>query len=188
MKNEKIQEVIDIIKTLPAVTSARSYETPISLADAEKVFKKVIEQRLQHCLEQLKNHANEASYVEDHGVIVWKGGHFSIPVYDALLDAQEQGIKEWDRLVWQQIIRQMAIQGGYEPIYFHIATEFLLCGPIMEEQYGIPCLFVLSLPIRSSHQRRVWGGHSSYSSCFACCSGPHTWSYSLGVLIIRSLV
>lgn len=129
MKNEKIQEVTDIIKTLPVVTSARSYETPISLTNAEKVFKKVIEQRLQHCLEQLKNHTHEASYVENHDVIVWKGGHFLIPVYNALLEAQEQGIKEWDRLVWQQIIRQMATE-NYEPIYYNIATEFLLCIPV----------------------------------------------------------
>lgn len=131
MKNEKIQEVIDIIKTLPVVTPARLYETPISLADAEKVFKKVIDARIQHCLEQLKNHTHEASYVEDHGVIVWEGGHFSIPVYDALLDAQEQGIKEWNRLVWQQIIRQMAIEKA-NLIYFNLATEFLLCGPMVE--------------------------------------------------------
>ncbi len=129
MKNEKIQEALDIIKTLPIVDSARSYVTPVSLADAEKVFKKVIDARIQHCLEQLKSHAHEASYVEDHGVIVWKGGHFSIPVYDALLEAQEQGIKEWDRLVWQQIIRQMATE-NYEPIYYNIATEFLLCNPV----------------------------------------------------------
>ena len=129
MKNEKIQEALDIIKTLPIVDSARSYVTPVSLADAEKVFKKVIDARIQHCLEQLKSHAHEASYVDNQGVVVWKNGHFFIPVYEALLDAQEQGIKEWNRLVWQQIIRQMATE-KYEPIYYNIATEFLLCNPV----------------------------------------------------------
>lgn len=133
MKTEKIQEVIDIIKTLPVVDGASSHENPISLNEAEKVFKKVIEARIQHCLGQLKDHAKDAVYVDNQGMVIWDNGHFSIPVYDALLDAQNQGMKEWDRLIWQQIIRQMAIQGGYESIYFYIATEFLLCGPIMEE-------------------------------------------------------
>ena len=129
MKNEKIQEIIDIIKTLPAATSAKSYETSVSLADAEKVFKTVIEHRLQHCLGQLKEHTKDAVYLDGHGAIVWKGGHFSMPVYEALLDAQEEGIKEWQPLIWQQIIRQMALE-DYEPMYYNIATEFLLCSPI----------------------------------------------------------
>ena len=128
MKTAKIQEALDIIKTLPIVDSARSYVTPVSLADAEKVFKEVIEHRLQHCLGQLQDHAKDAVYVDSQGVVVWEGGHFSIPVYNALLDAQEQGIKGWNRLVWQQIIRQMATE-NYEPIYYNIATEFLLCNP-----------------------------------------------------------
>ena len=130
MKAEKIQEVIDIIKTLPVADSAKSYETPaVSLADAEKFFKRVINARIQHCLGQLKDHAKDGVYVDNQGVVVWEGGHFFIPVYDALLDAQEQDIYEWTPLIWQQIVRQMATE-DYAPIYFNMATEFLLCGPM----------------------------------------------------------
>lgn len=130
MKTAKIQEVIDIIKTLPVTDGATSHEN-IALSDAEKVFKEVINARLKHCLEQLKAHAKEAVYVDGNDVIVWNGGHFYIPVYEALLEAQEQNINEWNPLVWQQIIRQMAIEKA-DLIYFNLATEFLLCGPMVE--------------------------------------------------------
>lgn len=133
MKNKKIQEVIDIIKTLPITDGATSNENIVSLNEAEKMFKQVINQRLDHCLQQLKDHAKDAVYVDGNDVIVWNGGHFYIPVYEALLEAQEQGINEWSPLIWQQIIRQMAIEGDYEPIYFNLATEFLLCGPMIVE-------------------------------------------------------
>lgn len=130
MKTAKIQEVIDIIKTLPVTDSVTSHEY-IALSDAEKVFKEVINARLKHCLGQLKAHAKEAVYVDNHDVIVWNGGHFCIPVYEALLEAQEQGINEWNPLVWQQIVRQMAIEKA-DLIYFNLATEFLLCSPMVE--------------------------------------------------------
>ena len=129
MKDEKIQEVIDIIKTLKVADSANPNENTVSTEEAEKVFKAVINARLNHCLEQLKAHAKEASYLDGQGVIVWNGGHFFIPVYEALLEAQEKGIYEWTPLIWQQIVRQMAIE-GYVPKYFNMATEFLLCGPM----------------------------------------------------------
>ena len=130
MKTEKIQELIYIIKTLPIADFASSNENTVSKEEAEKIFRAVINARLKHCLEQLKAHAKEAVYLDGHGVIVWKSGHFSILVYDALLDAQTQGINEWNNLVWQQIIRQMATE-NYEPIYYNIATEFLLYNPVI---------------------------------------------------------
>ena len=132
MKNEKIQEVIDIIKTLPVVDSAKSDEISVSEKEAETVFRQIIEQRLQHCLTQLKEHVKEASYLDGHGVVVWKGGHFFMPVYEALLKAQEQEMRDWSTLIWQQIVRQMAIQ-GYSYEYFYIATEFLVTSRLRED-------------------------------------------------------
>ena len=132
MKTEKIQEVIDIIKTIPVADSASSNENVVSKKEAEQVFKEVIKSRLNHCLEQLKEHAKEASYLDGQGVIVWNGGHFFMPVYEARLKAQEQTIEEWNALIWQQIVRQMAIQ-GYSYEYFYIATEFLVISRLRED-------------------------------------------------------
>lgn len=132
MKTEKIQEIIDILKTLPLADSTKSDEISISEEEVETVFRQVIEQRLQHCLKQLKEHDKEAVCLDGRGVVVWKGGHFSIPVYEALLKAQEQEMRDWSTLIWQQIVRQMAIQ-GYSYEYFYIATEFLATSRLRED-------------------------------------------------------
>ena len=123
MKTEKIQEVIDIIKTLPAADSANSNENVVSTIEAEQVYRNVIENRLNHCLSNLKAHVKDAVYVGS--AVVWNGGHFSIPVYNSLLEAQEQEMRDWGAIVWQQIVRQMAIE-RVNPVYFNIATEYLM--------------------------------------------------------------
>lgn len=123
MKTEKIQEVIDIIKTLPVADSANSNENVVSTIEAEQVYRNVIENRLNHCLSNLKAHAKDAVYVGS--AVVWNGGHFTIPVYNSLLEAQEQEMRDWGAIVWQQIIRQMAIE-RFNPVYFNIATEYLV--------------------------------------------------------------
>lgn len=123
MTKEKHEEVMRLIANLP-VAEDNVKENKSSLVEAEKFFKKVIESRIDHCVNNLKAHANEAKVASI--AVVWKGGHFSVPVYEALLEAQDQDWRNWSPAVWQQIIRQMIEDKCEDHTMFQIATECIL--------------------------------------------------------------
>lgn len=125
MTKEKHEEVIRLIANLPAAedNNARRENKP-SFEETEKFFRKVIEARINHCVDNLKAHANEAKVA--FVTVVWKDGHFSVPVYESLLEAQDQDMRNWSTLVWQQIIRQMIEDKCEDNTMFQIATEFIL--------------------------------------------------------------
>ena len=81
MTKEKHEEVMRLIANLPVAEDNIKKNKP-SLVEAEKFFRKVIESRIDHCVNNLKAHANEAKVASI--AVVWEGGHFSVPVYEAL--------------------------------------------------------------------------------------------------------
>ena len=123
MTKEKHEEVMRLIANLPAAED-NVKENKLSFEETENFFRKVIEARINHCVDNLKAHANEAKVASI--VVVWEGGHFSVPVYESLLEAQNQDWRDWSSLVWQQIIRQMIEDGCKDNLMFRIATEFIL--------------------------------------------------------------
>ena len=123
MTKEKHEEVMRLIANLPAAED-NVKENKSSLVEAEKFFRKVIESRIDHCVNNLKAHVNEAKVASI--AVVWEGGHFSVPVYEALLEAQNQDMRSWSPAVWQQIIRQMIEDKCEDNTMFQIATEFIL--------------------------------------------------------------
>ena len=123
MTKERHEEVMRLIANLPAAEDNIKKNKP-SLIEAEEFFRKVIEARIDHCVNNLKAHANEAKVA--FAIVVWKDGHFSVPVYESLLEAQNQDWRDWSALVWQQIIRQMIEDGCKDNLMFQIATEFIL--------------------------------------------------------------
>ena len=123
-KESKINEVMHLIANLPVAEDNARREDKPSFEEIEKFFKEVIDSRIEHCVNNLKAHANEAKVASI--VVVWEGGHFSVPVYESLLEAQNQNWRDWSALVWQQIIRQMIEDGCKDNLMFRIATEFIL--------------------------------------------------------------
>lgn len=85
----------------------------------------MLNNRINHCYEELKNHADEAK-ITNNQIVVWKDGHFSYPVFEELLAAKELRMEEWPILIWQQIIRQMAIEQSTDTDLYYVATEWLL--------------------------------------------------------------
>ena len=124
MKKDQKNEVMHLIASLPAAEDNNVRENKPSFEETEKFFRKVIEERIDHCVNNLKAHANEAKVVSI--VVVWKDGHFSVPVYDSLIEAQDQDMRSWSPLIWQQIIRQMIEDKCENNTMFQIATEFIL--------------------------------------------------------------
>lgn len=122
-KESKTNEVMHLIAGLPAAED-NIVENKPSIVEVEKFFRKVIEARINHCVDNLKAHANEAKVA--FTTVVWPTGHFSIPVYDSLVEAQDQDWRSWSPLVWQQIIRQMIEDDCKDNLMFRIATEFIL--------------------------------------------------------------
>ena len=124
MVNElRTNEVMSLIAGLP-VAEDNTRENRPSLEEAESFFRKVIEARINHCVNNLKAHANEAKVA--FSIVVWPTGHFSVPVYDSLVEALDQDWRSWSPLVWQQIIRQMIEDDCKDNTMFRIATEFIL--------------------------------------------------------------
>ena len=123
MKKDQKNEVMHLIAGLP-VAEDNIVENKPSFEETEKFFRKVIEERIDHCVNNLKAHANEAKVASI--VVVWKDGHFSVPVYDSLIEALDQDWRSWSPLVWQQIIRQMIEDDCKDNTMFRIATEFIL--------------------------------------------------------------
>ena len=124
MTKEKHEEVMRLIANLPAAEDNNVKENKPSFEEIEKFFKEIINARIQHCVSNLKAHANEAKVASI--AVVWEGGHFSVPVYEALLEAQDQDWRSWSPAVWQQIIRQMIEDKCEDHTMFQIATEFIL--------------------------------------------------------------
>lgn len=123
MTKEKHEEVMRLIANLPVAKDNIKKNKP-SLVEAEKFFRKVIESRIDHCVNNLKAHAHEAKVASI--AVVWPTGHFSVPVYEALLEAQEQDMRNWSPAIWQQIIRQMIEDKCEDRTMFQIATEYIL--------------------------------------------------------------
>ena len=123
MTKEKHEEVMRLIANLPAAEDNIKKNKP-SLVEAEEFFRKMIESRIDHCVSNLKAHANEAKVA--FAIVVWPTGHFSVPVYESLLEARNQDWRNWSPMVWQQIIRQMVENGCKNDTMFQIATEFIL--------------------------------------------------------------
>lgn len=121
------EEYSSLIEKLVVV----DYWTPeeqITIKDYENQFRQLIEKRIQHCEEQLKANLHHAKSLPQGQIIVWPGGHFSYPVYEALINSRGAAIEEWNALVWEQVIRQMARENCNNVIMYDIASEGCLCG------------------------------------------------------------
>lgn len=104
-----------------------------------------LQMRIDHCKIELELNFANAEVVSAQSVH-WKGGHFSVPVYEHMLDAVSNA-KGWDdlnRLQLQQVVRALYLQrscsapkyfsGVIKDLAFNIATELLLCK--MDSQEG----------------------------------------------------
>ena len=121
------EEYSNLVKNLEVV----DYWTPeerITMKDYEDQFRQFVERRIQHCEEQLKDNLHWAKSLLHGQIIVWPRGHFSYPVYEALVNSRDIAIEEWNALVWEQVIRQMARSYCDDMIMYDIATEGCLCG------------------------------------------------------------
>lgn len=107
-----------------------------------------LQMRIDHCRTELELNFANAEAVTSQGVH-WKGGHFSVPVYEYMLDAVSNA-KDWDdlnRLQLQQVVRALYLQrscsapkyfsGVIRDLAFNIATEYLLCKTDTQESFLI---------------------------------------------------
>ena len=120
------EEVLKLIETLPSVEIFNRYEAKRSEKEYQVLFTTLLNNRINHCYEELKSHADEAKVNNNQTIVVWKDGHFSLPVFEELLAAKELKMKEWSIIIWQQIVRQMAIEQSTDADLYYVATEWLL--------------------------------------------------------------
>ena len=120
------KEVLKLIATLPSVEPFRIYEAKQSEKEYQVLFTTLLNNRINHCYEELKSHADEAKANNNQTIVFWKDGHFSLPVFEELLAAKELKMEEWSIIIWQQIIRQMAIEQSTDADLYYVATEWLL--------------------------------------------------------------
>ena len=120
------KEVLKLIATLPSAETFYTHEAKRSEKEYQVLFTTLLNNRINHCYEELKSHADEAKVNNNQTIVFWKNGHFSLPVFEELLAAQELKMKEWSVIIWQQIIRQMAIEQSTDADLYYVATEWLL--------------------------------------------------------------
>ena len=120
------EEVLKLIETLPSVETFNRYEAKRSEKEYQVLFTTLLNNRINHCYEELKSHADEAKVNNNQTIVFWKDGHFSLPVFEELLAAKELKMKEWSVIIWQQIIRQMAIEQSTDVDLYYVATKWLL--------------------------------------------------------------
>lgn len=123
-----VKEIFEKIAKLPTVdywNNGVNYEE--LLKKHESFFRKMIDNRIDHCECQLAENINKAQRTQQ--IIVWEGGHFSIPVWTELVNSRKQKLTEWSALVWEQIIRQMGRENEhFDAVLWDIASEMLLCS------------------------------------------------------------
>lgn len=119
------EQFADIVRELPESESI-FFAKGADKEENKAFFRKMIERRIQHCESQLKNNLDNARATMTGQIVFWEGGHFSYPVWEALKEAINQPLDKWDRLIWQQIIRQMAEDHVANKEAYYIATEYLL--------------------------------------------------------------
>lgn len=125
MKKNILKEVVDLMRELPKLTETGRKD--VNLHEAE--FRHIIENRISHCYSALvlASRKNSAKVICE-SIVVWETSHFSLPVFKALVESRDIPLKEWSSIIWQQIVRQMALDHNYDMELINIATEFLLCG------------------------------------------------------------
>lgn len=124
MKKDILKEVVDLMRGLPELVET-GRKDGINLHEAE--FRCIIDNRINHCYADLMLHKDSAK-VNFQSIACWETGHFSLPVFKMLVESRDIPLKEWNKLIWEQIIRQMALDECYNMELINIATEFLLCG------------------------------------------------------------
>lgn len=125
MKENILKEVVDLMRGLPELVETGRKNGVVDLHEAE--FRQIINNRINHCYADLMLHKDSAK-VNFQSIACWETGHFSLPVFKMLVESRDIPLKEWNKLIWEQIIRQMALDECYDMTLVNIATEFLLCG------------------------------------------------------------
>ena len=120
------EEVLKLIETLPSVKTFYIYEAKRSEKEYQVLFTTLLNNRINHCYEELNSHADEAEVNNNQTIVAWKDGHFSLPVFEELLASKKLKMKEWSIIIWQQIVRQMAIEQSTDVDLYYVATEWLL--------------------------------------------------------------
>lgn len=123
-----MEEVKKIISGLNPVTdSNRSLK--LNPRSYERFFRRMVENRIQHCKESLKENLPRVDGIQNESLVIWDGGHFNVIVFEELVNSRDISIYNWSALVWQQVIRQMAREDSdIDPILYDIASQGCLIG------------------------------------------------------------
>lgn len=125
---KNVNQVEKIILSLPTTECYNTNEHVHTLRDLEPEFRKIIESRIEHCYNSLLENKDKAVATCSGQIVCWKGGHFSYPIYQELVKSREKDIMKWSAIIWQQIIRQMALDKNNDMELMNVATEMLLCS------------------------------------------------------------
>jgi hypothetical protein len=72
---------------------------------------------MAHCKQQLHANLANATYIAEY-VIAWKGGHFSVPAYEALEDILKlTDARDLNKMQALQLIRAMLLNGANNYVY-----------------------------------------------------------------------
>ena len=115
---------------------------------AFKVAKKAIEARLEHCKSELEKNLPKATAIS-HDYIGWKGGHFSLTVYQAMEKCLERNPQKWEDLnllELQQVVRALHCQRcQISACYDDVDNAFTIATELIKLQYSHNFLIFLRI-------------------------------------------
>lgn len=126
-ENQFPKTVAGITFTETGILIEKSYQRdiPICIKLNESKFteeylviaKRLAKTRMAHCKQQLHANLTNATYITEH-VIAWEGGHFSVPVYEALEGILElTDVSKLNKLQAQQLIIAMLLNNANNYVY-----------------------------------------------------------------------
>lgn len=78
-----------------------------------EIAKRVIKARMAHCFKQLHSNLANAKVITPQ-TIIWKGGHFSVPAWEAMEGIlQLDDVRKFNRFQCQQIVRGMLLNADH---------------------------------------------------------------------------
>lgn len=84
-----------------------------------EIAKRVAQYRMAHCFKQLHANLANAKVITPQSII-WKGGHFEVPVWEALEGILKlDDVRKLNRLQCQQLVRSMMFQATGYWLYKH---------------------------------------------------------------------
>lgn len=101
-------EAINPLTVAYTCKECKSY-TDHDISKLVKLAKELLSERIDHCEGSLaKALATKQCEVKHNSIVTWEGGHFTLPIYNAMVRDFHKDWQDYSFTTWAQIMKQYA--------------------------------------------------------------------------------